>query len=240
VELWDLDDKKYVDMAYIGIGACVLGYADPDVDGAVHAAILSGSMGTLNCPEEVELADLLCELHPWAEMARYARGGGEAMAVAVRVARACTGRDKVAFCGYHGWHDWYVAANLAHDHALDGHLLPGLAPTGVPRGLLNTAFPFHYNDIDELNEIVLTHKGGLAAIIMEPTRNEEPQSGFLQRVREIAHEIGALLIFDEVSSGWRMNTGGVHLLHGVNPDIAVFAKAMSNGYPMAAVIGVRT
>src|SRR5438876_60213 len=107
VEVYDLDGRKFVDMSHCGVGACVLGFADPDVNEAAHKAINAGTSTTLNCPEEVELADLLCEIHPWAEMVRYARGGGEAMAVAVRVARASTQRDKVAFCGYHGWHDWY-------------------------------------------------------------------------------------------------------------------------------------
>lgn len=238
VEVWDLDGKKYIDMAYCGIGACVLGFADPDVDNAVHAAIDSGSMTTLNCPEEVELADLLCELHPWADMVRYARTGGEATAIAVRIARARTGRDKVAFCGYHGWHDWYLSANLAEEDALDGHLLPGLEPAGVPRGLLGTALPFHYNKIDQLEAIVAAHGDELAAIVMEPVRNYDPEPVFLERIREIATEIRAVLIFDEVTSGWRLNTGGVHLVYGVIPDMAVFSKAISNGYPMAAIIGV--
>lgn len=238
VEVWDLDGHKYVDMSTCGIGACVLGYADPDVDEAVRAAIAAGSMSTLNCPEEVELADLLCELHPWADMVRYTRCGGEAMAVAVRIARAKTGKDKVAFCGYHGWHDWYLSANLGNGDVLDGHLLPGLQPAGVPRGLAGTAFPFSYGRFDELEKIVSTHRQELAAIVMEPVRNYEPRGDFLQKIRGIATKIGAVLIFDEVTSGWRLNTGGVHLLYDVTPDIAVFAKAMSNGYPMAAIIGV--
>ena len=128
VEVSDLDGNEFIDMSICGVGACILGYADPDVDNAVKAAVDSGSMCTLNCPEEVELAELLCELHPWAEMARFARGGGEAMTVAVRIARAATGKNKVSFCGYHGWHDWYLAANLANDKNLDGQLLPGLDP----------------------------------------------------------------------------------------------------------------
>ena len=238
VETWGLDGKKYIDMSYCGIGACVLGFADPDVDDAVRAAIGSGSMATLNCPEEVELADLLCELHPWADMVRYARCGGEAMAIAVRIARASTGRDKVAFCGYHGWHDWYLSANLAEQDALDELLLPGLEPAGVPRGLVGTALPFHYNKIDELEAVVSVHGDELAAIVMEPVRRHNPEPGFLGGVRDIATEIGAVLIFDEVSSGWRLNTGGAHLVYGVMPDVAVFAKAISNGYPMAAVIGI--
>ncbi len=129
--LWDLDGNQYLDMSIAGIGANVLGYADPDVDEAVKRAITDGISSSLNCPEEVELAELLCELHPWAEMVRYTRSGGEAMAVAVRIARAHTGKDKVAFCGYHGWHDWYLAANLGEKNALGDHLLPGLSPAGV-------------------------------------------------------------------------------------------------------------
>jgi glutamate-1-semialdehyde 2,1-aminomutase len=237
VEVWDLDEKKYVDMSYCGIGACILGFADDEVDNAVRSAIDAGTMTTLNCPEEVELAEVLCELHPWAEMVRYARCGGEAMAIAVRIARAKTGREKVAFCGYHGWHDWYLAANLGDEKALDGHLLPGLDPAGVPRALVGTALPFRYNRFEELKAIVSSHGQELAAIVMEPVRSQHPEMGFLQRVKEISVDTGAVLIFDEVTSGWRMNTGGIHLTYGIEPDIAVFAKAISNGYPMAAVIG---
>lgn len=237
VEVWDLDGNKYVDMSYNGIGACILGAADSDVDGAVKAAIDAGSMSTLNAPEEVELAELLCELHPWADMVRYARSGGEAMAIAVRIARARTRRDRVAFCGYHGWHDWYLAANLAEESALDGHLLPGLEPAGVPRGLLGTSLPFRYNCIDELRAIVSKHRDELAAIVMEPIRDNAPAPGFLEEVRDIANSTGAVLIFDEITAGYRLNTGGAHLLYGVIPDIAVFAKAIGNGYAMAAIIG---
>jgi glutamate-1-semialdehyde 2,1-aminomutase len=237
VEVWDLDGNKYIDMSYNGIGACVLGAADPDVDAAVRVAIDAGTMSTLNAPEEVELAELLCELHPWAEMVRYARCGGEAMAIAVRIARARTRRDRVAFCGYHGWHDWYLAANLAEERALDGHLLPGLEPAGVPRGLRGTAIPFHYNRADELEVIVSKHRDELAAIVMEPVRDQDPDPGFLERVRAIATDIGAVLVMDEVSAGFRLITGGAHLVYKIAPDIAVFAKAISNGYPMAAIIG---
>ena len=235
--VWDLDGREYLDMSYCGIGSTVLGYADPDVDAAVQAAIAGGSMCTLNCAEEVELAELLCELHPWADMVRFGRCGGEAMAIAVRIARARTRRDKIAFCGYHGWHDWYLAANLAEDDRLDGHLLPGLDPAGVPRGLAGTALPFGYNQVDQLEAIVRANAGQLAAIVMEPVRGREPAPGFLTRIRDIATGEDCVLIFDEVTSAWRLNSGGVHLLHSVTPDIAVFAKAMSNGYPMAAIIG---
>ncbi|MBI4442279.1 MAG: aminotransferase class III-fold pyridoxal phosphate-dependent enzyme [Acidobacteria bacterium] len=235
--VWDLDGNQYADMSYNGIGACVLGAADPDVNEAVKLAIDKGSMSTLNCPEEVELADLLCELHPWAEMVRYARTGGEAMVIAIRIARAHTQRDRIAFCGYHGWHDWYLAANLSEVDALDGHLLPGLDPAGVPRCLTGTALPFHYNRVEELEAIVSRHGLELAAIVMEPIRSDKPQPGFLERVKEIAQETGAVLIFDEITSAFRLNCGGAHLLFGVEPSIAVFAKAISNGYAMAAILG---
>lgn len=238
-EVWDLNGNKFIDMSINGVGACILGYADKDVDNAVKRAIAAGSMCTLNCPEEIELAELLCELHPWAQMVRYAKCGGEAMSIAVRIARAATGREKIAFCGYHGWHDWYLSANLADDKNLDGQLLPGLEPRGIPRSLKGTSIPFNYNQPETLDKIIAEENGKLAAIVMEPVRSKEPDSGFLQHIRDVSKKIGTVLIFDEVTSGWRMNTGGIHLLYGVNPDMAVFAKGMSNGYPMAAIIGRR-
>jgi glutamate-1-semialdehyde 2,1-aminomutase len=236
-EVWDLDGNHYFDFTHNGIGSCLLGYADADVNAAVKAVIDTGSMATLNGPEEVELADLLCELHPWAEMVRYARTGGEAMAIAVRLARASGGRDKIAFCGYHGWSDWYLAANLAESAALDGHLLPGLAPAGVPRSLRGTAIPFRYNDLPALEQILRANQGEIAAIVMEPLRSEYPKPGFLEGVRALADQHGAVLILDEVTTGFRLAAGGAHLELGVVPDLAVFAKGMSNGYPMAAIIG---
>jgi glutamate-1-semialdehyde 2,1-aminomutase len=237
VDVWDLDGNHLVDMSYNGIGSCILGVGDPDVDAAVLAAISKGTMSTLNCPEEVELAELLCEIHPWAEMVRYARGGGEALSIAVRIVRAYTGKDRIAFSGYHGWHDWYLAANLAEESALDGHLLPGLDPAGVPRGLQGTALPFRYNHLEELEDIVKKCGQDLAAIVIEPIRRNDPAPGYLEGVRRLSDQTGAILIVDEVSSGFRLNTGGAHLLYGLEPDMAVFAKAMSNGYPMAAIIG---
>jgi len=235
-EVWDLDNNKYIDMYSMGIGSCVLGYADADVNKAVKKVIDQGNMCTLNSPEEVELAELLIKLHPWAQKVRYARTGGEAMAQAVRIARAYTGKDGVAFSGYHGWHDWYLAANLADDKNLDGHLIPGLDPKGVPRALKGTAFPFNYNKIEDLEEIVSKNKN-IGVIVLEPIRYQEPKNNFLQKVRKIADDINAILIFDEISSGFRFNIGGAHLKYKVYPDMAVFAKAMSNGYPMAAIIG---
>lgn len=239
VEVEDLDGRRYVDVTLFSVGTCPLGYADPDVDAAVVDAVRGGTISTLNCPEEVILAELLCELHPWAEQVRYARGGGEAMAMATRIARAATGRDVIAFSGYHGWHDFYLAANLDDPHALDTHLLPNLAIDGVPRALRGTAIPFADGDLDGLRRVIDRHADALAAIVLEPARHAEPNAAYLQAVKDLARRCGAVLVFDEITSGFRMHVGGAHRLVAVDPDLAVFAKAISNGYPMAAVIGSR-
>jgi len=236
-EIIDLDGRKFQDFSTMGIGCCLLGYANDAVNTAVIGSINRGNMTTLNAAQEVELAELLLDIHPWAEAARFTRTGGEALAVAIRIARAATGRSKVAICGYHGWHDWYLSANLAEDNALDGQLLPGLEPRGVPRELTQTTMAFRYNKIEELESIIRQHGDSLAAVVMEPMRMESPNSGFLSEIKDMARRAGAVLIFDEVTVGWRYALGGLHLQLGVSPDIAVFAKAMSNGYPMAAVIG---
>ena len=235
--VWDLDNRPFTDFTSNGIGTCLLGYADPGVNAAVTDCIARGNMCTLNSPAEVGLADRLCAIHPWAEKVRYARSGGEAMAIAVRLARACTRRSTIAVCGYHGWSDWYLAANLGESDALSGHLLPGLDPSGVPRVLAGSALPFRYNEIAGLEQIVAQHGSGLAAIVMEPMRHDAPRDGFLEKVRALADETGAVLIFDEITAGWRTNFGGIHLTLGVEPDIAVLAKALSNGFPMSAIIG---
>jgi glutamate-1-semialdehyde aminotransferase len=236
-KIWDVGGKKYLDMSISGIGANVLGYCDPDVDGQVIRAIRKGNSTSLNSPADVNLAELMLDIHPWASKVRYARTGGEAMAIAVRVARAATGRDIVLFCGYHGWHDWYLSANLRQENSLASHLLPGLDPLGVPKGLEGTAIPFTYNNLSELKELMDIHSGKVAAVVMEPVRSQIPDRGFLEGVRSLASANGAALIFDEISSGFRYTLGGYHLTTSVTPDVAVFAKAMSNGYPMAAIIG---
>jgi glutamate-1-semialdehyde aminotransferase len=236
-KVWDLDDKEYIDVSYMGIGANTIGYADDDIDRAVKNVVDSCNMTTLNPPEEVELAQKLIQLHPWAEMARFARSGGEAMMVAVRIARAAAGKDIVLFCGYHGWHDWYIAANLSKDSALDGQLLPGLKPAGVPRHLKDSSFPFNFNNKTEFQNLMVKYKDKIAAVVMEPIRNVEPEEGFWEYIHSETEKNGIALIIDEVTAGWRLNLGGAHLLYNIKPDIAVFAKGMSNGYPMAAIIG---
>lgn len=235
--VWDLDGNRYLDLSIMGVGTNILGYAHPEVDDAVRGAIAAGNMSTFNCPEEVYLAEKLIELHPWADMVRFARSGGEANAIAVRIARAASGRDKVAICGYHGWHDWYLSANLGDDDSLDGHLLPGLEPRGVPRNLRGTVFPFNYNNYAELEGLVNAHDIGV--IKMEVVRNKGPEDNFLQKVRKLATDRGIVLIFDECTSGFRETFGGLHKKYGVEPDMAMFGKALGNGYAITATIGRR-
>jgi glutamate-1-semialdehyde 2,1-aminomutase len=235
--VWDLDGREFIDMSIMAVGACILGYADDEVDDAVVEALRKGVNSSLNCPEEVALAEALIELHPWFGMVRYARSGGEAMGMAVRIARAYTRRDVVLFSGYHGWNDWYLAANLADRSGLDGQLMPGLEPNGVPRGLTGTAIPFDANNIDSLREKLKGLEGKVAAIVIEPARGEDAPVGYLKALRELANENGAVLLFDEITSGFRMCAGGIHRIYEVYPDMAVFAKSMANGYAMSAVVG---
>ena len=235
--VWDLDGNEYTDVSIMGIGTNILGYGNDKVDNAVQRTIQSGNMSTFNCPEEVQLAERLIELHPWADMARLARTGGEANAIAIRIARAASGKDKVAFCGYHGWHDWYLSANLGDRQHLAGHLLPGLDPTGVPEQLKGSVIPFSYNDYEELLKIVQSDDIGV--IKMEVSRNMGPKDGYLQKVRKLSSERNIVLIFDECTSGFRQTFGGLHKHYGVNPDMALFGKALGNGYAITAVIGKR-
>jgi glutamate-1-semialdehyde 2,1-aminomutase len=238
-EVIDIEGNRYIDMSLNGILSTILGFADPDVNAAVIRRVELGSMATLQTHDEVDLAKLLIEIHPWAGSSRFTRAGGESMAVAVRIARAGTGRDRIVLCGYHGWHDWYLAANLGgtNDDALQGHLLPGLDPAGVPSGLAGNTLTFHYNRLDELDAIFAEHGSEVAAVVMEPTRSVDPDPGFLEGVRERCDRIGARLVFDEISIGWRLCLGGAHLKFGVEPDVAVFAKALGNGFPIGAIIG---
>jgi len=234
----DIDGNVFVD--FMGdVGATLLGRADPDVNAAVHQAVDSGNFCIQNYPRDIELAKTLTEIIPCAEQVRFVRGGGEADAVAIRIARGYTGKNLVAFCGYHGWHDWYLAANIADHATLDGHLMPGLLPLGVPKQLAGTALPFEYNNIDSLRELLESKPAQFAAIIMEVTRYNHPADGFLEGVRELANEHNAVLIFDEVVTGFRMALGGAQEYFSVTPDMSTFAKTISNGYPMGAVVGRR-
>lgn len=237
IEVMDLDDNIYLDFSMGGIGATVLGYADHDVNKAVIDAINKGSATTLNPPEEIALAERLIELHTWADMARFARSGGEAMSIAIRIARVATKKDVIVFCGYHGWCDWYLAANLGKKEALDDQWIAGLNPNGVPKGLIDTAIPFHYNDIADFEKAVKEAGENLAAIVMEPIRNYEPTQEFKDIIHRMAKIKNVPLIIDEITAGFRICNGGAHLKLGFNPDIAVFSKALGNGFPSSAIIG---
>ncbi len=236
VEVWDLDDNKYIDMAQMGIGTAILGYSDKDVNSAVVKAVEQGVNTTLNSPEEVFLAEKLLELNPFAGGVKFARTGGEAMAVAVRIARAYTGKDKVAFSGYHGWCDWYLATNLADEDNLTDHLLPGLSPKGVPAGLLNTALPFEYNSVSAFKDLIKKHKD-IGTIVIEGARYDFLKKEFLAEIFEISRKNNMVVIFDEITSGWRMTDGGVYKFTGFEPDIVVYGKAMGNGFAISSVVG---
>ena len=236
-QVWDLDGNQFTDMCIMGIGTNTLGYGNEEVDDAVRSVIDQGNMSTLNAPEEVYLAEKLIELHPWADMVRFSRTGGEANAIAIRIARAASGKEKVAVCGYHGWHDWYLSANLGDSENLAGHLLPGLSPKGVPQNLRGTVFPFNYNNFEELEALVNEHDIGV--IKMEVVRNMGPEDNFLHKVRKLATDKNIVLIFDECTSGFRETFGGIHKKYGVEPDMAMFGKALGNGYAVTATIGKR-
>lgn len=234
-EIWDLDDKKYLDMSIMGIGTNILGYAYEPVDSAVKSCIEKSTMSTFNCPEEVFLAEKLIELHPWAENVKFARTGGEVNAMAVRIARAATGKNHVVICGYHGWHDWYLAANLSSSTNLDDHLLPGLDPAGVPKELSGLTHAIRYNSFEDLD--LLDSNPDIGVLIMEVMRSTEPAVGYLEAIREKCNKNGIVLIFDECTSGFRETYGGLHLKFGVTPDLATFGKALGNGYAITALIG---
>jgi glutamate-1-semialdehyde aminotransferase len=236
-QVWDLDGKEYLDMSIMGIGTNTLGYGNDEVDAAVMETVKNGNMSTLNCPEEVYLAEQLVAMNPWANMVRFARSGGEANAIAIRIARAASGRDKVAICGYHGWHDWYLSANHNDGDELSGHLLPGLSPNGVPKNLKDTVYPFNYNNYEELLSIV--ENNDIGVIKMEVVRNFGPEDNFLNKVRALATAKNIVLIFDECTSGFRETFGGIYQKYGVEPDMAMYGKTIGNGYALTAVVGTR-
>lgn len=235
-EIWDLTGKKYYDFAGMGVTACLLGYADNYVNKKVKLAIDKASLTTLNSKDEIKLAESLIKIHKWADMAKFCKSGGEACLVAIRIARTFSKKQNIAFCGYHGWHDWYLSANLNNNKNLDAQLLPGLKTMGVNKSYINTMFPFFYNDINSLNKI-LKKKNNIGIIIMEPMRFTKPKNNFLKKVKNLAKKKGLILIFDEITTGFHDNIGGLHLKFGVNPDLAIFGKALGNGFPISAIIG---
>ena len=236
INLWDLNGVKYLDM-FCAVGTSILGYSYDKISNSVQKNLKKGNLTTLNCIEEVLLAKEIIKHHPWASMAKFTRGGGEANAVAIRIARACTDRKNVAFCGYHGWHDWYLSANINSKKNLDQHLMSGLNYDGIPKNLKNTSFPFPYNNFEYLLNLINKKKIGI--IKMEVMRNIEPQNNYLQKIRKICNEKKIILIFDECTSGYREIMGGLHLKFKVNPDLAIFGKALGSGHAINAIIGKR-
>lgn len=234
-EVWDLEKNKFYDVSLMGVGTNTLGYSNTFVDRKVKEIIKKGNMSTLNCPEEVLLAEKLIELHNWADMVKFARTGGEANAIAIRIARAASGKDNVAICGYHGWHDWYLAANISNKNNLNKHLLKNIPVNGVPKELKKNIYTFEFNDFDKIKYLVETKK--VKIIKMEVQRNIEPKNNFLAKVRKLSNKHNVILIFDECTSGFRETYGGLHKKYKVNPDMAIFGKAIGNGYPINAIIG---
>lgn len=232
--LWDLKGDKYLDM-FCAVGTSILGYSNYKVNKSVSNNIRNGNMSTLSCPEEVYLSKQIIKHHPWASMAKFTRGGGEANAVAIRIARSNTQRKNVAFCGYHGWHDWYLSANINSKKNLDEHLMPGLNYDGIHKNLKNTSFPFPYNDFEYLSKLIKKKKIGI--IKMEVMRNIDPDNNFIKKIRDICNKKKIILIFDECTSGYRENMGGIHLKFKVNPDIAIFGKSLGSGFAINVIIG---
>jgi len=236
-KVWDLNSKMYLDFSYMGVGTNSLGYSRKEVDKEVLKKISLGNMSTLNAPEEVYLSEKLLNLNPWAQKARFTRSGGEANAVAIRLARTFKRKDKILICGYHGWHDWYLSTNLSSKNNLNGHIIKGLNPGGVPSSLKNTTLSFKYNDIKTFTKLIYKHKDDIAAVKMEVVRNIQPKDDFLKKVREITKKHNIILIFDECTSGFRETYGGIYSKYKVTPDMIIYGKALGNGYAINAVLG---
>ena len=234
IYVWDLKNNKYTDMIF-AVGQSTLGYSNDKIDKEVSRYIKKGNMTTLNCPEEVKLAEKLIKIHKWAGLVKFARSGGEANAISIRIARAAARNDRIAICGYHGWHDWYLSVNLKSNNALKNHLLPGLDPVGVPKSLKNQVYTFDKNNIDKIKSIHKKHDIGI--VKLEIARSELPDKKFLSELKTFCKKEKIILVFDECTSGFRRNLGGIHLTTGVNPDIAMLGKAIGNGYAITAIIG---
>ena len=237
INIWDLKNKKYIDLSTMGVGTNILGYANSKIDTEVKKFINKGNISTLNCPEEVELAEKLLDIHPSFDMVRFARTGGEANTVALRIARSSINKEKIAICGYHGWHDWYLASNLKNNSNLDKHLLSGLDPVGVPKYLKNSCLPFRYGNYKEFDSVIKDKSVGI--VMMEVSRSVSPDLKFLKYVKKQTKKKGIILIFDECTSGFRETLGGIYKKFQVVPDILVLGKALGNGYPITAILGIK-
>ena len=234
--VWDLNNKKYIDVSLMGVGTNILGYSNTSVDKKVKEIIKKGNLTTLNCPEEVELAEKLLTIHPWKGMVKFARTGGEACSIAIRISRAHTNKELVLACGYHGWHDWYLASNLKNKENLNNHLLKKTSINGVPSNLKNTIKLFEYNKLEDFKKHILRNNN-ISSVIMEVSRNYLPSQNFLKEIRRITSKNKIVLIFDECTSGFRETYGGLYKKYKVIPDIVLYGKAIGNGYPLTAIVG---
>jgi glutamate-1-semialdehyde 2,1-aminomutase len=220
--VWDVDENEYIDFVN-GLLPIILGYCDPDVDNAVQQQLRNGVSFSLPSPLEGELAEILVDIIPCADMVRFGKNGSDATAGAIRVARAYTGRDRIAVCGYHGWQDWYIGSTARHK--------------GVPKAVRELVHSFAYNDLEALRSIFERYPDEVAAVMMEPMNVDEPAPGFLEGVRDLSHQNGAVFILDEIITGFRYALGGAQELFGIDPDLATFGKGMANGFPISAVVG---
>ncbi len=235
--VWDLDNNKYLDFSLMGVGTNLLGYANSNVDKNILKVIKKGNMTTLNCPEEVELAETIVKMHPWSHMAKFTRSGGEANAVAIRIARTHSKRKKIMVCGYHGWHDWYLSSKATNQKLFNNHLPKSIKTDGIPKLLSNEIFIFKYNDMDNLQKIYNKNKKDIGIVKMEVLRNITPNRDYLNLVRKFCDKNKLILIFDECTSGFRATFGGLHLKYKVYPDILILGKALGNGYAINAILG---
>ncbi len=220
--VWDVDGNEYIDFIN-SLAAITLGYGDPDVDAAVREQLGHGVIFSLPHPLEIEVAEKMIELVPCAEQVRFGKNGSDATAGAIRIARAFTGRDHVAVCGYHGWQDWYIGATARN--------------LGVPESTRRMTHAFTHNDAGSLANLFRTLPDQIAAVILEPMNIVEPNQGFLNEVKSLTEENGAVLVFDETVTGFRLAKGGAQEYFGVTPDLATFGKGLANGYPISAVAG---
>lgn len=236
IEVWDLNGKKFKDFSIMSIGQCPLGYANDKINNSVKEAIDKGSTSTLNSFEEFELAEKLINIHRGMDSVRFSKTGGEACAIAIRIARAYTNRSIIVASGYFGWHDWYLASNLKKG-SLDKLLLPGLEPKGVPKELAGTCVTVDYGNTKQLKEVFKKYQNKIAAFIVEPQRNRKMNSEFLGTARRLTKKNNSALIYCEVSSGFRLKTGGLYTKYKITPDIVTLGKALGNGFPISAIMG---
>jgi glutamate-1-semialdehyde 2,1-aminomutase len=222
--LWDIDGNKYIDLVN-SLAAVTLGYGDKGLEKSIVKQLKLGVSLSLPTKIESEVAELIIELVPSAEMVRFSKNGSDATSAAIRLARAFTGRDQIVACGYHGWHDWYIGTTSRNK--------------GIPTAVSALTHNFQYNNIESLKSALKLNEGKVAAVIIEPMNDTYPQPGFLEEVQILAKKAGAVLIFDEVITGFRFSEGGAQKLFNVTPDLATFGKGIANGFPLSAVVGRR-